>query len=402
MKPKQVAEHVFFAGVFLLIYGAIWGFQAWFNWTDAQDNLDPQQWHWVRWGFFGLCVAAHAVYRAWAPNPLLRTQYGFWLSTTPWRHGQPALLGPIWPTRSDAVWVLALSVIAAVVDGLPWWILPTVFVAAWALTVLSCCARHGNVMTWVVFGIPLTCYPWLGWWQLPVVISILAVIVARRYRKQLDAFPYETETGSPAEDPESALAALNLGWPFSTLNPHAHGPKASDFFHALSALAVVWYLHAGIAVVIRASELEPFLADFDMSPMHGSLAKVWMGLVCVAAVLKYIQYFTTGRPAMGLWARLRNKRWRLRGYDRIHRVPLIIIAVGSVFGYLLGAGIGPLRLVFEAGVFAMTWTVLAVGPSDEDWRLTAPVAFSKSSPKTAAQRKGKSIEVRLRFAGRNV
>ena len=193
---------------------------------------------------------------AWVPSPLLRKPYGAWLATTPWRHGQPAPLGPIWPTWADGL-LLGLVGVVGISEGLPWWLLPTATAATWSLVVLVACSGHGTAVTWVAFGLPFTCYPWVGLWQVPVVILALAGAVAWGYRQRLRAFPFHED------EPDAIRASAppkSLGMPFSTLSPLSRTAE-NLWAKTLAVALLVWYLHSLTSTMIRltghASEVNP-------------------------------------------------------------------------------------------------------------------------------------------------
>ncbi|MEM1108269.1 MAG: hypothetical protein AAGH99_06225 [Planctomycetota bacterium] len=252
---------------------------------------------------------------------------------------------------------------------------------------------------------PLMWYPWIGVWQVPVVIFALVSVVAWNYRQRLEGFPFEDGTWKLSADEIKAAEAKDLGWPFAVLAPDQPRPQTGFGAHSLTAGLLVWYLHSIWSFTIQLSKIDPVVGATEWDTLTKLLLVIWMFGVTLIALSSWVKYAAVGRPAMSLWARLQHRRWRLPGYDRVFLVPLAVLAVGSVFGLLIWLELWHLRATIEVGVFVVALTTSTVGPSIEEWKLTAPIRLSQqpvTTSSTAAKKRGKTITFNVRFAGRNI
>ena len=400
-----------------------------------------------------VAVLTFTLQRFISSNPLLDGAYGRFLRQTPWRAGdgsEPLPRGPVWPTGMDFAGIAGLSLLAWGIEGWSWWMMPTLAIALLLLYWLWPQLQNEALTAAVLAALPLCWWPWVGPWQIGVVLLTLLLATGWTMARRLRAFPYDepdwrqrslrhgsddetwwhedplahaaagrgvgqmtgvgvqlqspTNVGSATGNPPvTALAGL-VGQPLADVGPAVPVPslrRADAWVLALTAGWYVWTIQ-GLLLKVLHPRGDRFWFDLLTGDSPEFLAKAWLIFGCGVALARFAVYAFAGRPVLSWRARLATHRLRLPGYDAIYRGPAAVLAVAGLVALPLRLGADP-RLPLTFGVATLVLAALRVGPRLNHWRLAGRCRMPlREVNAKAGKRKSSAGEIRVdfRFAGR--
>lgn len=308
--------------------------------------------------------------------------YAIWLRSVPWYHDKPLPLGPV-----HLVWheVAALSGIAVLMSfrfGVPPALVPIAYLAAYCVMTTAVAAQTGQglVAFSLLFGFGALVRLWPAEWLMLCVAGILYGIASIGLRRSLQKLPLQNlpdhlvalrrPSGERSSESTTARSQSDeVGWPFSAIRPNLGKPLAP--ISALAAgillgLLLAWWIYV---VCFQITQSDPRAAT--------SFPNIAMGAGVFFAAARLFAWVIGCMPPISAFGRLRTGHFVIPSYDCVLVAPACtIIASIAIFDLLRGSGFAP-EVVLAVSVGASLLLAIALPPSRQRWRLTAPARLCR-------------------------
>jgi len=372
--PPAWSLALFFAG-----YGVLY----WVNTVESPPQLLPVL-------FVGGGSAAYGAFRAFFFHPAQNPSYRAWLDTTPWNARKPLPFGPIHVVWQDVILLLALvllvvhfwfefgsSHIHTMVVPKRAWHYPVYFVLLpffganlfGLATIMPTTGRAGFGAA-IMFGLACTARSLV----IPeaVVASLFATYVVAQVgvRRSFADFPWSITRPAAAETLSHAALGRHerqapvIGWPHAQLGPRRIGTLFGPGRAAASSLLISAWMYAVLA------HFGPLLALDEVRPAVEKFWWAFRAFVWIIAAGRVLGYCANHLSPISLLGRIATGRLIIPGYDRVFVAPLCVLVVGHGLEFATKAMEFPPHVALPASVAVVSWLVLSLGPSWEEWHLT--------------------------------
>jgi hypothetical protein len=312
-------------------------------------------------------LAGLAGWRAAAFNPALDGAYRTWLLTTPWTADKPLPMGSHHLRWQDA----ALVALAACGWTLPPETAPRVAVVmAFALPYSGymAAALWATGQLWSVCGAAALSFALLltigrPEWQAAAVAAGLCVYCDWAFRRALRQFPWEDAQGWFNRD-------LRRDLPY-------HWPRLRDGGVVANEPVIPWRWAGALSVlggwaaatIVELCTLSSAAQQRPEDFASGMWTALWV-FCFLLSLGRWAGYVGDRSAPLGLWARLRLRRWIIAGHDYVYLAPLAVLAIGAALPWALfrlGASAPLTAFITVTGAMLIA---LGAPPTLAKWSLT--------------------------------